>query len=161
MRRDSSRSVLGLSQIFSICRIAANENTEKNEGTASASALMFRINREIHFVLPDSVFTRLYVSMEFVLGRRTEELGSHEGFGSTECAPAVTVTMRGSPSDTSALSCGEVVHFASASRFCLAQSLSAGTAFIGGPPSVPQAHGPRILASVMQAQDFVFRHAQT
>jgi len=52
-------------------------------------------------------------------------------------------------------------YFASSSRFCLAQSLSGDTAFIGGPPSVPQAHGPSILASVMQEQDLVFRQAQT
>ena len=51
--------------------------------------------------------------------------------------------------------------FASASRFCFAQSLSGGTAFMGGPPSVPQAQGPSILASVMQEQDLVFRQAQT
>jgi hypothetical protein len=50
---------------------------------------------------------------------------------------------------------------ASASRFSFAQALSDGTAFIGGPPSVPQEHGPFVLASVMQEQDFVFRHAQT
>jgi hypothetical protein len=50
---------------------------------------------------------------------------------------------------------------ASASRFCFAQSLSGGTAFMGGPPLVPHAHGPSILASVMQKQDFVFRQAQT
>jgi hypothetical protein len=54
-----------------------------------------------------------------------------------------------------------VTYFASASRFSFAQSLSGGTGFIGGPPSVPQAHGPSILASVMQGQDFVFKQAQT
>jgi hypothetical protein len=52
-------------------------------------------------------------------------------------------------------------YFVSASRFSFAQALSLDTAFNGGPPSVPQAHGPSILASVMQAQDFVFRQAQT
>ena len=51
--------------------------------------------------------------------------------------------------------------FASASRFSLAQELSRGTAFNGGPPSVPQAQGPSILASVMQEQDLVFKQAQT
>jgi len=53
------------------------------------------------------------------------------------------------------------LYFASSSRLAFAQSLSCGTAFNGGPPSVPQAHGPSILASVMQEQDFVFRQAQT
>jgi hypothetical protein len=52
-------------------------------------------------------------------------------------------------------------YFASASRFSLAHALSFGTAFSGGPPSVPQAHGPSVLASVMQKQDFVLRQAQT
>src|SRR5579864_4933641 len=52
-------------------------------------------------------------------------------------------------------------YFPSALRFSLAQALSFGTAFSGGPPCVPQAHGPSILASVMQGQDFVFRQAQT
>jgi hypothetical protein len=52
-------------------------------------------------------------------------------------------------------------YFARALRFSFAQSLSDGTGFIGGPPSVPQAHGPCILASVIQEQDFVFRQAQT
>jgi hypothetical protein len=51
--------------------------------------------------------------------------------------------------------------FASAFRFCFAQSLSGGTGFMGGPPSVPQAQGPSILASVMQEQDLVFSQAQT
>src|SRR5215813_1492079 len=54
-----------------------------------------------------------------------------------------------------------IYHFASASRFCFAQPLSDATAFIGGPPSVPQAQGPCILASVMQKHDFVFKQAQT
>jgi hypothetical protein len=54
-----------------------------------------------------------------------------------------------------------VIYFASASRFSFAQALSFGTAFNGGRPSVPQAHGPSILASVIQEQDLVFRHAQT
>jgi hypothetical protein len=49
----------------------------------------------------------------------------------------------------------------SASRFAFAQALSLATAFIGGPPCVPQAQGPSVLASVMQKQDFVFRQAQT
>ena len=52
-------------------------------------------------------------------------------------------------------------YFASASRFSLAQSLSAPTAFIGGPPWVPQAQGPSIFASVMQEHDLSFMHAQT
>ena len=52
-------------------------------------------------------------------------------------------------------------YFARALRFSLAQALSFGTAFSGGPPSVPQAHGPSVLATVMQEQDFVFMHAQT
>jgi hypothetical protein len=52
-------------------------------------------------------------------------------------------------------------HFASASRFSFAQSLSDGTGSMGGPPFVPQAQGPSILASVMQGQDFVFKKAQT
>jgi len=52
-------------------------------------------------------------------------------------------------------------YFASASRFSFAQALSRGTAFSGGPPLVPQAQGPSVLASVMQSQDFVFRQAQT
>jgi hypothetical protein len=52
-------------------------------------------------------------------------------------------------------------YFASASRFVLAQSLSTPTAFSGGPPCVPQAQGPYILASVMQEQDLFFRQAQT
>lgn len=52
-------------------------------------------------------------------------------------------------------------YFAIASRFSLAQALSCGTAFRGGPPCVPQAHGPSVLASVMHEQDFVFRQAQT
>ena len=51
--------------------------------------------------------------------------------------------------------------FARASRFRFAHLLSDGTAFMGGPPSVPQAHGPSILVSVMQEQDLVFRQAQT
>ena len=51
--------------------------------------------------------------------------------------------------------------FARASRFRFAHLLSDGTAFMGGPPSVPQAHGPSILDSVMQEQDLVFRQAQT
>jgi hypothetical protein len=53
------------------------------------------------------------------------------------------------------------IYFASAARFSFAQSLSFDTAFSGGPPAVPQAQGPSILASVMQEQDFVFRQAQT
>lgn len=52
-------------------------------------------------------------------------------------------------------------YFPSALRFSLAPALSFGTAFSGGPPCVPQAHGPSILASVTQGQDFVFRQAQT
>ena len=52
-------------------------------------------------------------------------------------------------------------HFASESRFSFAQAPSRGTAFSGGPPCVPQAQGPSVFASVMQEQDFVFRHAQT
>ena len=52
-------------------------------------------------------------------------------------------------------------YFPSALRFSLAQALSFGTAFSGGPPCVPQAHGPSIFASVTQGQDFVFRQAQT
>jgi hypothetical protein len=52
-------------------------------------------------------------------------------------------------------------HLARASRFRFAHLPSDGTAFIGGPPSVPQAHGPSILDSVMQVQDLVFRQAQT
>jgi len=52
-------------------------------------------------------------------------------------------------------------YLASASRFSFAQAPSRGTAFRGGPPFVPQAHGPSVLASVMQEQDFVFRQAQT
>src|ERR1700677_4544219 len=52
-------------------------------------------------------------------------------------------------------------YFASASRLSFAQALSRGTAFSGGPPFVPQAQGPSVLASVMQEQDFVFRQAQT
>src|ERR1700733_15099323 len=51
--------------------------------------------------------------------------------------------------------------FASASRLALAQSLSGGTAFIGGPPAVPQEHGPSVFASVMQEQDLSLRHAHT
>jgi hypothetical protein len=43
----------------------------------------------------------------------------------------------------------------------LAQSLSDGTAFIGGLPFVPQEQGPGVLASVMQEQDLVFMQAQT
>jgi len=53
------------------------------------------------------------------------------------------------------------IYFDRASRLSFAQSLSGATAFMGGPPSVPQAHGPSIFASVMQKQDFVFKHAQT
>jgi hypothetical protein len=49
----------------------------------------------------------------------------------------------------------------SALRLAFAQSLLLGTAFRGGPPCVPQAHGPSILASVMQAQDLFCRQAQT
>jgi hypothetical protein len=52
-------------------------------------------------------------------------------------------------------------YFESSSRFSFAQSLSAGTAFSGGPPCVPQAQGPSILASVMHEHDFVCRQAQT
>lgn len=50
---------------------------------------------------------------------------------------------------------------ASASRLSLAQALFCGTAFIGGPPPVPQEHGPSVLASVMQKQDLFFRHEHT
>src|SRR6478609_6238850 len=57
--------------------------------------------------------------------------------------------------------CRRIHFFASASRFSFAQSLSDGTPFIGGPPCVPQAHGPCILASVMQKHDFVCKQAQT
>jgi hypothetical protein len=49
----------------------------------------------------------------------------------------------------------------SSSRFVLAQSLSAATAFNGGPPVVPHAHGPSIFASVMHEHDFVFKQAHT
>jgi hypothetical protein len=49
----------------------------------------------------------------------------------------------------------------SALRFALAQALFLGTGFRGGPLAVPQAHGPSVLASVMQGQDFVFRQAHT
>lgn len=52
-------------------------------------------------------------------------------------------------------------YFASASRFCLAQSLPASTAFIGGPPSLPHAQGPSIFASVMHEQDLSLMHAHT
>src|ERR1700691_4704176 len=52
--------------------------------------------------------------------------------------------------------------FASSSPFCFAQSLSGGTAFMGGPPSVPQAQGPFHLClghaetrSVLQAGTYV------
>jgi hypothetical protein len=54
------------------------------------------------------------------------------------------------------------VHFfASSSRLCFAHELSDGTGFMGGPPSVPQEHGPSVLASVMQEQDIVFKQAHT
>lgn len=53
------------------------------------------------------------------------------------------------------------IYFARAARFSFAQELSFGTAFSGGPPSVPQAQGPSILASVMHEQDLVFMQAQT
>ncbi len=46
-------------------------------------------------------------------------------------------------------------------RLYFAQALFRGTGFNGGPPCVPQAQGPSILASVMQEQDLVFRQAQT
>jgi len=52
-------------------------------------------------------------------------------------------------------------YFARASRFSFAQLLSGATAFMGGPPCVPQAHGPSVLASVMQEQDCVPMQAQT
>jgi hypothetical protein len=52
-------------------------------------------------------------------------------------------------------------HWARASRFRFAHLLSDGTSFMGGPPSVPQAHGPSFLDSVMQEQDLLFRQAQT
>jgi hypothetical protein len=54
-----------------------------------------------------------------------------------------------------------IAYFASASRLALAQALFRGNAFMGGPPPVPQAHGPPVLASVMQGQDFVFRQLHT
>ncbi len=52
-------------------------------------------------------------------------------------------------------------YLASASRFSFAHALSFGTAFRGGPPSVPQEQGPSVFASVMHEQDFVFKQAQT
>jgi hypothetical protein len=52
-------------------------------------------------------------------------------------------------------------HFASASRFSFAQSLSRCTAFSGGPPFGPHAQTPPVFAIVMQEHDLVFRHAQT
>lgn len=52
-------------------------------------------------------------------------------------------------------------YLARASRFSFAQSLSGATAFMGGPPCVPQAQGPAIFASVMHEQDLSFMHAQT
>src|ERR1035438_861781 len=52
-------------------------------------------------------------------------------------------------------------YLASASRLVLAQALFRATAFMGGPPAVPQAQGPSVLASVMQEQDFVFRQLHT
>jgi hypothetical protein len=62
----------------------------------------------------------------------------------------------------SRLSAGKTnAYFASSSRFCFAQSLSDCTGWSGGPPSVPQAQGPSIFASVMQEQDLVFKQAQT
>ena len=52
-------------------------------------------------------------------------------------------------------------YFANSLRFSLAQALSLGTAFNGGPPWVPQAHGPSVLDSVMHSQDLVLRQAHT
>jgi hypothetical protein len=52
-------------------------------------------------------------------------------------------------------------HFASASRFSFAQSLSCCTAFSGGPPFGPHAQTPPVFAIVMQEHDLVFKHAQT
>lgn len=48
-----------------------------------------------------------------------------------------------------------------ASLLAFAQAPLAGTAFIGGPPSVPQAQGPSVLAMLRHEHDFVFRQAQT
>lgn len=52
-------------------------------------------------------------------------------------------------------------YFERASLLAFAHALLAGTAFIGGPPSVPQAHGPSVLAMLTHEHDFVFRQAQT